>query len=896
MSDGKKKRKVAPSQQGRFSRAMNSIRTQYSMATAFFLLVILAIFYIGGRIVLVHLVRDAEQQVKDVGLDVSRLAYRNADRIKSHHVSLVEPVARMLAEGRSAADVLSVESLQKVSLLIHCSPAGEFISAAQRRDGEVQELGADDMGLYADRIAAWTGNSADDGPSAAPVGIMRLSGVSHYVMLARCPTTGARIVLGSEFNLDDFSSQLSESYSAYDVRVKHTSVNNLPLEVRRGVVPAASVEKDSFGIAPMLSQALDFYSGGFWDLRGEPLEAVFAVRDIAGSAITTLAVSLPRTFSRVTGEALGRLTFFVAALGMIFVLPIFWIQAKVLLNPLTEMTEAIRKLGLMHADADCPRLEWDGKDEFALLAESVNRMLETISARTVSLGQLKVRQKALIDGIPDALAVFDSLARLVSVTKQPEGVPPLPGFRSGEQIDPEVYGAAGAAAFNAAVKGVFAGAGLERVELADIKSGVTPRPFDVRLTRMDDLFVLATIRDTTDEAEEHRLRVAAERRAMDTSKRESLLLLAAGIAHDMNNVLAVILNTVEVAAAAHAGDGAAIARINAIRDAVKRGSAMTRELMTYAGETRISLARMKPSLVVSDVQMLAEGVVGKNIDIVYELADDAPDIDADPNQFWKVLFNIIKNAAEAIGTRPGHIVVSTSRFRMTPAGAAEFKSEHPLQPGEGVLIRSADGGPGVPPDLLPRLFDPYVSSKSIGRGLGLATVRTIVEAHGGGIRVASVVDKGTVFTVYLPASNLPDSSAPQHSRDAKELPAEVLVVDNDEAILKTCSILLRSLGVVPRVARDRREALAVLRRLGDAVGVVLLDANLGGVDTVRLLEACRIAAPRTRVVVSSGSREDDIRKLFAAHPYDGFLAKPYTIAELKEKLSGGTGESGFTDV
>ena len=127
--------------------------------------------------------------------------------------------------------------------------------------------------------------------------------------------------------------------------------------------------------------------------------------------------------------------------------------------------------------------------------------------------------------------------------------------------------------------------------------------------------------------------------------------------------------------------------------------------------------------------------------------------------------------------------------------------------------------------------------------------------------------------------------------EGASLPNEVLVVDNDEAILKTCSILLKTLKITPHVAHDRRESLAILRRHPDQIGVVLLDANLGGIDTLRLLDAFRLASPKIRILISSGSSEEMIAKLFANHPFDGFLGKPYSLAELREALQAAAAKS-----
>ena len=864
---------------GRFGRALRSIRTQYSLMTAFFLLTLLAIFYIGGRIVLVHLVREAEEQVKDVGIDIARLATRNADRMRDATAAHVDAFAARLAAGSQAADV--VAAAHGVSLLAHFSSDGSFRSAAQRRGDVVESLDAAAFRPYRDCIADWVKRLVAEEKGRAPVGIMRLGGVTHYVSLVRRPSAGVCLIVGAPFNMALFAAQVGETHAAYDVRVGGPRVSDVTARRREGA------DTRTFGLSPMLSVALSFYSGGFWEVSSEPFEAVFAVRDIAGRTVSTIAVSMPQAFARVTGSALGRLTFFVAMAGIFLIIPIFWLQGRIFLNPLSRMAEDIRYLAERHEEADCPRLEWKGRDEFAILAESVNRLLETIAARTVSLAQLKIRQRALIEGVPDALAVFDKHGRLVSLAKQPEGIDPLPGLRVDERPDGSVFGAAGLGAFASALAHVFSQGRVEHVELEDLSSpdASRRRHFEVRLTRMDECFALAIVRDVTAEHAEHQLRLAAERRALDLVKRESLTLFAAGIAHDVNNVLAVILNTVE-AAAAKLGTSSD-ASLVAIRDAVKRGSSMTKELMTYAGEAKIALVRLNPSFVVKDVQMLAEGVIGKNIELSYDLADDVPEIDADLNQFWKVIFNIVKNAAEAIGPHPGHIVIATSRCEMTPSLATVFRSEHPLPFGPGVVIRITDDGPGVPADVLPRLFDPYVSSKSLGRGLGLATVRTIVEAHGGGIRVASEPGCGTTFHIFLPASSLPARTDEPVAVAEAVLPTDVLVVDNDEAILKTSSILLKALKVTPHVARDRHEALAYVRRQAARIGVVLLDANLGGIDTVRLLGALRHAAPNAKIVLSSGSREEDLRELFASQPFDAFLAKPYTMVELKAALARG---------
>ena len=520
-------------------------------------------------------------------------------------------------------------------------------------------------------------------------------------------------------------------------------------------------------------------------------------------------------------------------------------------------------------------------------------MLETISARSVSIAQADARHQALIACLPDALAIFDPVGRVVAITKQPEAADPIPGFTPGDVPDAAVFGQGPVDGFLRTLGEIFRGRKVGKVDFeASSVRGV--RHFDLRVTRMDEYFALAVVRDVTEEAAEHSLRLAAEARAHDSMKRESLTLLAAGIAHDMNNVLSIVLNAAESEGADPSGDSSEA--LDTIREAVRRGSEMMRELRTFAGENRIHLVRVDPNLLFEDAKPLAEHTVGDNVIVSFEPGSGMPDVDADPGQFWKVFFNIIKNAGEAIGSRPGTIRVSVKPFAMTEALASGFISAAPLQPGAGVLFEIRDDGPGIPASLLPRLFDPFVSSKAIGRGLGLATVRTIVETHGGGISVDSQLDRGTVFHIFLPESKLaPEPEQAGHAADAEsasqQKTGEVLVVDDDPGIRRTSAILLKGLGRTAYVAKDHHEALAVVRRRAESLGAIVLDADLGATDSVRLLSSLRISAPGVPVVVSSGSSEESIRELFRAEPYDVFLAKPYTLAELKAALAAAEGKA-----
>ncbi len=869
--------------QSAISRAWNSIRTRYSLATAFLLLLALTVFYIGGRIVLVHMLRDTEQQVKEIGSDISRIAYHNTEHVRKALLDSVE---------WDGGESLAVND--RYSVCGRFAPDGSLISASCRDVfGKIVAVDAVAIAPYAATLREWCETTMRRGGRSATTGIIRLGGRSHYVALAK--GDGKCVLLGAPFETNVFTSQVNEGLSGLDIKI-----TNRKAELTAAIVPNREIkrtrERSDFGIAPMFSEAINFYSGGFWDIGASQFEAVYAVRDIAGNAVSMVAVSIPKTFSSATQAALGRLAFFVAMVGLVFVLPIFWFQSWVLLNPLTRMTQAIANLGMMHRDTDCPHIDWKGKDEFALLAASVNRMLETISSRAIAVAQSESRQRALIDAIPDALAVFDRQHRLVTMTKDSSDKNGIPFAVPGEEFPELMFGKEGKANFDDALDRVFDGKDEVRsirLELQHAKWVPDSQPsrfFDVRIVKMDEMFVLALIRDITDIVIEHRQLVGAKEKLREVEKRQSLALLAAGIAHDINNILTIIGNTT-ASTWLETSDEEEIKAVNTISDALRRGSMMMRELMDYAGESRIIFERESPKKVIDDIEGILRGLLSESVDLELNVPEGLPAIDAGRNQLFKVFMNIVKNAVEAIGKRPGRIVIAAKRKVMTQEELMGFRSATTLKAGEGVLFTISDNGPGIRPDILRRLFDPYVSSKSLGRGLGLATVSSVVEAHGGGIRVDSVVERGTTFKIFLPESRLPEPStaSPASRNDSGNgchEARDVLVVDDEEFIRKTSAMLLKALKYTPYTAKDGAEALGVVRRLSESLSAIVLDASLGDVDTVRLAMSFRKNAPTVPIVISSGSSEEYIRKMFESVKINAVLSKPYTLAEMKSVLDG----------
>ena len=868
------------------SRPVGSLRTRYSLVTAVFLLLGLGFCYVGGRVVLSGLVQDADQEFRQIGSRLSLVVIRHEERVVKELDAFAETLRPQLERGRlrmtdivEKMEARTAEGPVRVSLAVRLNADGSV------RDGFCRDATGGvcrvkrEMGLYGDVFARWRETLAAR-PRIPPLGIVSLFESPHYVAMTALGN-GGFLLTGRRFEEALFVADMQRYLPGMKVR---------PCK-RTARLPASAGTAGPEPLVRLLDSRLRS------DVRGDSL--TFAMVDVLGTPVSVVSVMPPRTYAAIAVIALGRYSVLIALVGILMAVPIFWIQGRLLLDPLSRMTRAVTELASRRIDTDCPRIEWKGRDEFAQLAAAVNRMLEKISARAVSVANLERSHRALINGFPDAVAVFDVRGRLVSISKEAEGVDPLPGFVVGELPDGAVYGYAEVDRFVTFVaetsnSGQVGQTRLEVQRPKGVPKEFPTRHFEIRLTRMDEHFVLAIVRDVSKEVSEHKLRLDAERKVLDAQKRESLTGLAAGIAHDMNNVLSIVLNAAEAEGADPSGDSAGT--LGTIREAVRRGTSMMHELQTFAGENRMEFLRTSPKLLVGDALQIVSRVVGANIVLTCDVAPGVPDVDVDVNQFWKVLFNIVKNASEAIGERPGKIAINVRPFQMTADEAAAFNCEHVLSVGPGVVFSVTDDGDGIPPDILGRLFDPYVSSKALGRGLGLATVLTIVEAHSGGIAVECPPQGGTVFRIFLPASCETLAEAPV-SDEASEMEtgmqgnADVLVVDNDAALLKTTSILLKAMKFTPHLAQDRHEALNVVRRHAQQLKAILLDAHIGGIDTVRLLGAFRVGAPGVPVLVVSGSAEEEIRKLFAPHPYDAFLAKPYTMSELRLALGSVRGKT-----
>ena len=390
-------------------------------------------------------------------------------------------------------------------------------------------------------------------------------------------------------------------------------------------------------------------------------------------------------------------------------------------------------------------------------------------------------------------------------------------------------------------------------------------------------FDFAVMRDLRERRRSEEQRALLEGRLRQAQKMESLGTLAGGIAHDFNNLLAAITCNLELADEALAAGEPLSVELDEIRMATARATDLVRRILAFSRKqpARRAVARLDP--IVQEVARLLRAGIPAAIELVTEIGDRVPPVLMDSTQIHQVLMNLGTNAWQAI-TRPR----GTIRLGLEAVTVVEGRV---VPPGRYARVRVGDDGVGMSASTIDRIFEPFFTTKGVGvgTGLGLAVVHGIVTEHGGVIVVDSVEHEGAVFDVYLPAADkdLAHSEQPPSLRHSGS--GRVLLVDDDEAILRASKRLIDMLGYEVTAFASSVEALAAVRADPTQFDVLVTDLSmpeLGGFDLALQVHALREDLP---VILVTGRRSIDEADLAPARIHV-VLDKPYSSEELSAAL------------
>ena len=376
-------------------------------------------------------------------------------------------------------------------------------------------------------------------------------------------------------------------------------------------------------------------------------------------------------------------------------------------------------------------------------------------------------------------------------------------------------------------------------------------------------------------------------------KLESLGLMAGGIAHDFNNLLAAMLGQATLALSKIATPSAVYEHLQNLMLAGHRATDLTRQMLNYAGRgsTNTKLIDLN-NLIRENIQFFSASIP-KTIELIARPFAGLPPIQGDPGQIQQLLMNLLLNGADAIGTQPGSIAVTTALRQIQGDEGIYWRwTGKPLSPGAYVELLIQDTGCGMDGSTLDKIFDPFFTTKFTGRGLGLASVLGIVRTHEGGMYVTSKLGQGTTFRMLFPVAEVSVSNENKPPSNLVPVDLEdktVLIVDDEDDVREVTSEILQLSGLQTLTAANGMAALRLYAQHREQIDLVLLDLSMPGMTGEQVVKALWEIKPSLPIVLLSGYDEHEVSRRLGENRQMAFLQKPYTveaiIATIEQQLA-----------
>ncbi|MEJ2052670.1 MAG: PAS domain S-box protein, partial [Calditrichaceae bacterium] len=375
-----------------------------------------------------------------------------------------------------------------------------------------------------------------------------------------------------------------------------------------------------------------------------------------------------------------------------------------------------------------------------------------------------------------------------------------------------------------------------------------------------------------------------------THKMEAIGHLAGGVAHDFNNILTVINGHAELAQLMMTKRHRAYKHIDDVIRSAEKASNLIRQLLAFSRQQIIEPKSVDVNNIITSLDKMLHRIIGEDLQIISNLAQDLPSIKADPGQIEQVLMNLIINARDAILENPNQkaeklIVIETSEAHISESYAKENLD---TKAGDYILISIKDNGKGMDQATIDRIFDPFFTTKEQGKGtgLGLATVFGIVKQNEGHILVDSKPGKGTIIKVYWPYAELEEM--PDEDETLSELKIggseTILLVEDEENVLEFTKEALESSGYQVLEASNGLEALNILKQNSRKIDLIISDVVMPKMTGQELAEKVKKNYPDLKVILMSGYTDSQIIRSGTERQSVNFIYKPFSIKTISKKV------------
>ncbi len=374
-----------------------------------------------------------------------------------------------------------------------------------------------------------------------------------------------------------------------------------------------------------------------------------------------------------------------------------------------------------------------------------------------------------------------------------------------------------------------------------------------------------------------------EAQFLRAQRMESIGTLASGVAHDLNNILTPIMMSAPVLRM-NISEESRGNIIDTIEMSAARGAQIVKQVLTFSRGLEGEMLPLQVEAVVSEVEQMIRSTFPKDITVECVIEPHLWLVLGDATQLHQVLLNLCVNARDAM-PNGGTLRLSAANLDIDASYASMLPES---APGQHVLLEMSDTGSGIPPEILERIFDPFFTTKGVGKGtgLGLSTVHGIIKSHGGFLKVASELGKGTTFKVYLPAAR--DQVAVAGAAASAPPPTGhgelVLVVDDEPAVINAAQTVLVANGYRVLLAADATEALVKFTEKSHDIAIVLTDIVMPVMDGVLFLRTLRQINPNIPVIASTGQSEQKQVAAMRSLGIESVLYKPYNAGTLLRTL------------
>jgi len=388
--------------------------------------------------------------------------------------------------------------------------------------------------------------------------------------------------------------------------------------------------------------------------------------------------------------------------------------------------------------------------------------------------------------------------------------------------------------------------------------------------------VLSIITDVTEKKK-------IEAQFLRAQRMESIGTLAGGVAHDLNNILAPIMMSIELLRGM-CDDPRATEILDTVAVSAARGADIVRQVLSFARGIEGQRVEVRPAHLLKEIASIIKDTFPKDIQLRFLAPEQTWTVLGDPTQLHQILLNLCVNARDAM-PNGGCLTVAADNCNVDHQYAA---ADAQAKAGRYVMISVTDSGTGIPPTIIDKIFEPFFTTKDVnkGTGLGLSTVLAIVKSHGGFINVVSEPGKGTAFKVYVPAAECAPSAG-EESKPA-QLPRgngeTILVVDDEASIRATTGSTLEAYGYTVLTAADGAEAVAQYAVHKAEIAAVVMDMMMPVMDGRATIHALRRMNPAVKIVASSGVSSGADVAMATNAGIKQFLAKPYTAETLLKTL------------